>query len=82
MNQLGFFPSRKSDHRMADAFDRSVAAICAKDWGTAVKMISAKESASIGVGDLCASCASNAGAGVAMGGVSSAATRHVDRPKL
>ena len=29
---------------MADAFDRSVAAICAKDWGTAVKMISAKES--------------------------------------
>jgi hypothetical protein len=29
---------------MADAFDRSVAAICAKDWGTAVKIISAKES--------------------------------------
>jgi hypothetical protein len=43
-NQLGFFPSRNSDHNIADTCGRFVAAICLKDEGIAVKRTSAKDS--------------------------------------
>ncbi|KAM0816746.1 hypothetical protein AB5N19_02548 [Seiridium cardinale] len=44
VNQLGFFPSRNSDHKMAETSGKFVAAICLKDEGIAVKRTSAKDS--------------------------------------
>lgn len=44
VNQLGFFPSRNSNHNIADTSGRFVAAICLKDEGIAVKRTSAKDS--------------------------------------
>ncbi|KAK6069810.1 hypothetical protein SCUP515_08823 [Seiridium cupressi] len=92
VNQLGFFPSRNSDHKMAETSGRFVAAICLNDEGIAVKRTSAKDSLLLSnikgtygsrgadaAADLASRCASNDGADVIKGGGTSFKTRQRDK---
>ncbi|KAK9424818.1 hypothetical protein SUNI508_13406 [Seiridium unicorne] len=92
VNQLGFFPSRNSDHKMAETSGRFVAAICLNDEGIPVKRASAKDSllssnikrtygsrGADAAADLASRCASNDGADVIKGGGTSFKTRQRDK---